>query len=70
MNATDLTIISKDNHFSVIKLDKIAFGLQILDDIFASEMQKLRGKSLQEKDLEPPGSVREIHSMLCKDASC
>ncbi|XP_024028571.1 uncharacterized protein LOC21391910 [Morus notabilis] len=43
-------------------------AVSILDDIFASEMQKLRGNSLQRKDLEPPGSIREIHSMLCKDA--
>ncbi|KAL6277294.1 hypothetical protein ACE6H2_020895 [Prunus campanulata] len=35
-----------------------------LDDIFASEMQRLRGNLLKEKDLEPPQSMKEIHSML------
>lgn len=44
-------------------------AVSILDDIFASEMQKLRGNSMGRKDLEPPGSIREIHSMLCKDAA-
>ncbi|KAI5324766.1 hypothetical protein L3X38_033839 [Prunus dulcis] len=35
-----------------------------LDDIFASEMQRLRGNVLKEKYLEPPESMKEIHSML------
>lgn len=39
-------------------------SMQILDDTFASEMQKLLGNSLQEKDLEPPASMKEMHSML------
>ncbi|KAL5556537.1 hypothetical protein UlMin_038773 [Ulmus minor] len=45
-------------------------AVSILDDIFASEMQKLRGNSLQGKDLEPPASIKEMHSMLSKDAGC
>lgn len=42
---------------------------QILDDTFASEMQQLLGNTLQDKDLEPPRSIVEVRSMLCKDAA-
>lgn len=31
-------------------------------------MQKLLGNALQERDLEPPRSILEVRSMLCKDA--
>ncbi|XP_042440152.1 uncharacterized protein LOC122025406 isoform X2 [Zingiber officinale] len=41
------------------------YALGILDDLFASEMQKLLGKSLQDKDLDPPRSVIEARSILC-----
>eukprot|EP00250_Pteridium_aquilinum_P008976 c18351_g1_i1 orf=647-4504(+) len=44
------------------------FALLILDDIFASQMQKLQGHTLQEKDLDPPRSVMEARSMLSRDA--
>ncbi|XP_015874207.3 uncharacterized protein LOC107411178 [Ziziphus jujuba] len=44
-------------------------AVSILDDSFASEMQQLLGNVLQEKDLEPPRSILEVRSMLCKDAS-
>ncbi|KZV53773.1 hypothetical protein F511_00039 [Dorcoceras hygrometricum] len=40
----------------------------VLDDTFASQMQQLLGNALQEKDLEPPRSILEVRSMLCKDA--
>ncbi|XP_031492844.1 uncharacterized protein LOC116259261 [Nymphaea colorata] len=40
----------------------------ILDDTFASQMQRLQGNAMQEKDLEPPRSVMEVRSILCKDA--
>ncbi|KAG9137431.1 hypothetical protein Leryth_020632 [Lithospermum erythrorhizon] len=43
-------------------------ALSVLDDAFASNMQQLLGNSLQEKDLEPPRSIVEARSMLCKDA--
>ncbi|KAJ6829490.1 uncharacterized protein M6B38_357610 [Iris pallida] len=42
--------------------------LAVLDDTFASQMQQLLGNSLQEKDLEPPRSIMEVRSVLCKDA--
>ncbi|XP_071728759.1 uncharacterized protein [Rutidosis leptorrhynchoides] len=42
-------------------------AVSILDDTFASQMQKLLGHALQEKDLEPPRSIIEVRSMLCKD---
>lgn len=41
---------------------------QVLDDTFASQMQQLLGNALEEKDLEPPRSILEVRSMLCKDA--
>ncbi|KAK2647676.1 hypothetical protein Ddye_015165 [Dipteronia dyeriana] len=45
------------------------YALGILDDTFASHMQRLQGNSLQEKDLEPPRSVVEARSILCKDTT-
>lgn len=45
----------------------VSWLLQILDDVFASQMQKLQGRALQEKDLEPPRSVAEARSMLSRD---
>lgn len=43
-------------------------AVSIVDDIFASQMQQLLGNSLQVKDVEPPRSIVEVRSMLCKDA--
>ncbi|KAH7415584.1 hypothetical protein KP509_14G053000 [Ceratopteris richardii] len=43
------------------------YALMILDDIFASQMQKLEGHCLQEKDLDPPRSIFEARSMLSRD---
>ncbi|XP_057958948.1 uncharacterized protein LOC131151657 isoform X2 [Malania oleifera] len=43
-------------------------AVSILDDIFASQMQQLLGNALQQKDLEPPRSITDVHSVLCKDA--
>ncbi|GLT79898.1 hypothetical protein SLA2020_513670 [Shorea laevis] len=43
-------------------------AVSILDDTFASQMQQLLGNSLPEKDLDPPRSIMEVRSMLCKDA--
>ncbi|XP_021776496.1 uncharacterized protein LOC110740316 [Chenopodium quinoa] len=45
------------------------YALGILDDVFASQMQRLQGNCLQEKDLEPPRSVVEARSMLCSDGT-
>jgi hypothetical protein len=39
--------------------------VQILDDVFASEMQKHLGNSLQDRDLDPPQSVVDARSILC-----
>ncbi|XP_072963151.1 uncharacterized protein [Typha angustifolia] len=41
------------------------YALGILDDAFASEMQKLLGNSLQDKDLDPPQSMIDARSILC-----
>lgn len=43
-------------------------AVSILDDTFASQMQQLLGNAIQEKDLEPPRSIMEVRSILCKDA--
>lgn len=54
---------------SYIELENSSFcHIQVLDDAFASQMQQLLGNALQEKDLEPPRSIMEVRSMLCKDA--
>ncbi|XVF81368.1 hypothetical protein PTKIN_Ptkin15bG0149500 [Pterospermum kingtungense] len=45
------------------------YALGILDDTFASQMQRLQGNLLQEKDLEPPRSVIEARSILCRDSA-
>ncbi|KAL9152336.1 hypothetical protein ABFS82_11G116000 [Erythranthe guttata] len=44
-------------------------AVTVLDDTFASQMQQLLGNTLQEKDVEPPRSILEVRSMLCKDAT-
>ncbi|KAK7386073.1 hypothetical protein VNO78_32151 [Psophocarpus tetragonolobus] len=46
-----------------------SYALGVLDDTFASQMQRLRGNALQEKDIEPPRSVIEARSILCKDTT-
>ncbi|KAA8526659.1 hypothetical protein F0562_008138 [Nyssa sinensis] len=45
------------------------YALGILDDSFASEMQRLQGNALQEKDIEPPRSIIEARSILCRDTT-
>ncbi|KAK2378330.1 pesticidal crystal cry8Ba protein [Trifolium repens] len=45
------------------------YALGILDDTFASQMQRLKGNALHEKDIEPPRSVIEARSILCKDTT-
>ncbi|KAK3010058.1 hypothetical protein RJ639_012648 [Escallonia herrerae] len=45
------------------------YALGILDDTFASQMQRLQGNALQEKDLEAPRSIVEARSILCRDAT-
>ncbi|XP_076903439.1 uncharacterized protein LOC143558498 [Bidens hawaiensis] len=52
---------------SVYKGSTVA--VSTLDDTFGSQMQKLLGNALQDKDLEPPRSIIEVRSMLCKDTS-
>ncbi|EEF48602.1 conserved hypothetical protein [Ricinus communis] len=43
-------------------------AVSVLDDTFASQMQQLLGNALLDKDIEPPRSIMEVRSMLCKDA--
>ncbi|KAL5755308.1 hypothetical protein ACOSP7_023528 [Xanthoceras sorbifolium] len=56
----------RENSSSWYKSSRIA--VSILDEIFASQMQQLLGNALQERDLEPPRSIKEVCSMLCKDS--
>ncbi|KAJ3695853.1 hypothetical protein LUZ60_001230 [Juncus effusus] len=42
--------------------------VHVLDDTFASHMQELLGNSIQEKDLQPPRTIMEVRSIICKDA--
>ncbi|KAG2654205.1 hypothetical protein PVAP13_1NG490900 [Panicum virgatum] len=43
-------------------------AISVLDDTFASQLQQLLGNTLPPKDLEPPRSIMEVRSILCKDA--
>ncbi|XP_022943284.1 uncharacterized protein LOC111448102 [Cucurbita moschata] len=45
------------------------YALGILDDTFASQMQRLLGNAVQEKDIDPPRSVVEARSILCRDSA-
>lgn len=44
-------------------------ALSVLNKTFASQMQQLLGNSLQERDVEPPNSIKEARSVLCKDTT-
>ncbi|XP_051126770.1 uncharacterized protein LOC127248464 isoform X2 [Andrographis paniculata] len=56
----------KENE-SWYKASRIA--VTVLDDMFVSQMQQLLGNALQEKHIEPPQSILEVRSMLCKDTA-
>ncbi|KAL5581652.1 hypothetical protein UlMin_014094 [Ulmus minor] len=45
------------------------YALGILDDTFASQMQRLQGNALQDKDIDPPRSMEEARSILCRDTA-
>lgn len=45
------------------------YALGVLDDTFASQMQRFQGNALQEKDLDPPRSVVEARSIICRDTT-
>lgn len=42
---------------------------QIVDDTYASQMQRLLGNALHEKDLEAPRSITEARSILSRDTT-
>ncbi|XP_057812221.1 uncharacterized protein LOC131026371 [Salvia miltiorrhiza] len=44
-------------------------ALGIVDDTYASQMQRLLGNALQEKNLEPPRSITEARSILSRDTT-
>ncbi|KAF8729856.1 hypothetical protein HU200_017314 [Digitaria exilis] len=43
-------------------------AVTVLDDTFATQLQQLLGNTIPPKDLEPPRSIMEVRSILCKDA--
>ncbi|VVB18127.1 unnamed protein product [Arabis nemorensis] len=44
-------------------------AVSVLDEIFATQMQSLLGNGLKSEHLEPPRSMMELRSMLCKDST-
>ncbi|CAH2043347.1 unnamed protein product [Thlaspi arvense] len=44
-------------------------AVSVLDEIFATQMQSLLGNGLKPEHLEPPRSMMELRSMLCKDST-
>eukprot|EP00897_Mesotaenium_endlicherianum_P005930 jgi/Mesen1/5365/ME000268S04563 len=62
-----LFLENRKENMSWYKSSSAGIALEILDNTFASQMQRLQGHALQEKDLEPPRSVLEARSMLSKD---
>ncbi|KAK9713111.1 hypothetical protein RND81_06G003500 [Saponaria officinalis] len=47
----------------------LRIALRVLDETYASEMQRLLGNSVQSKDIEPPRTILEAHAMLSKDST-
>ncbi|XP_074308502.1 uncharacterized protein LOC141643306 isoform X1 [Silene latifolia] len=47
----------------------LRIALRILDETFATEIQRLLGNNVQHKDIEPPRTIVEAHAMLCKDST-
>ncbi|KAL9241380.1 hypothetical protein vseg_015499 [Gypsophila vaccaria] len=47
----------------------LRIALRVLDETYASEMQRLLGNSVQAKDIEPPRTILEAHAMLSKDST-
>ncbi|CAF2088195.1 BnaA06g24310D [Brassica napus] len=43
-------------------------AVSVLDEIFATQMQSLLGNAIKPEHLEPPRSMMELRSMLCKDS--
>ncbi|CAK9169170.1 unnamed protein product [Ilex paraguariensis] len=59
-------LVNRKENQSCYRGSRVA--VSVLDNTFASQMQRLLGNVLQEKDLEPPRSMLEVRSMLCKDS--
>ncbi|KAL7608515.1 hypothetical protein Lser_V15G11939 [Lactuca serriola] len=61
-----LRVLEKRKENWSYKASRVA--LLVLNETFASEMQSLVGYMLTDKDVEPPTSIKEVQSMLCKDS--
>nr|XP_043607972.1 uncharacterized protein LOC122579802 [Erigeron canadensis] len=59
-----LRVLEKRKENWSYKASRVA--LSILNETFSSEMQRLIGHTLDDKDLELPRSIIEVRSMLCK----
>lgn len=62
-------LVSRKENVSWYKGSSAGIALQILDHIFTSQLQKLHGHALQEKDLDPPHSVMEARTLLARDSA-
>ncbi|KAL0443731.1 UNVERIFIED_CONTAM: hypothetical protein Slati_2095800 [Sesamum latifolium] len=67
MNAT--TVLLRTKYKNYIQAIVVKLASNILDDVYASQMQRLLGNALQEKDLEPPRSITEARSILSRDTT-
>ncbi|XP_011657956.1 uncharacterized protein LOC101209129 isoform X1 [Cucumis sativus] len=65
----DLLHLLENRKESTSSYKGLRIAVSALDDVFASEMQRLLGNALQRRDLEPPSSIMEVRSILCKDAT-
>ncbi|KAL4569282.1 hypothetical protein LXL04_024918 [Taraxacum kok-saghyz] len=61
-----LRVLEKRKENWSYKASRVA--ISVLNETFGSQMQALVGYMLQSKDVEPPRSVVEVQSMLCKDS--
>lgn len=60
-----LRVLEKRKENWSYKASRVA--LSVVNETFASQMQVLVGYMLQDKDMEPPRSIIDVQSMLCKD---
>lgn len=59
-----LKVLANRKENSSYKSARLA--VSVLNETFISEMQALAGRKLEDKDVEAPGSILEVRSMLCK----
>ncbi|XP_038883502.1 uncharacterized protein LOC120074448 isoform X3 [Benincasa hispida] len=60
----DLLHLLENRKENISSYKGLRIAVSALDDVFASEMQRLLGNALQRRDLEPPSSIMEVRSIL------